>query len=108
MSIRKSITVPAIALLALAGCTWVSATRQGENVRVVPITEAQGCKSIGQTKVSLRDYLLDGVKRDERKVARELTVLGRNSAAEMGGDTISPATEIVNGGQSFNVYRCMP
>ena len=108
MSIWKSITVSAISLLAAASCTWVSPTRQGENVRVVSVSEVQGCKSIGQTKVSLRDYIVDGFKRDERKVARELTVLGRNSAAEMGGDTICPASEIINGSQSFAVYRCMP
>jgi len=77
-------------------------------VRVVSVSEAQGCKSIGQTQVSLRDYILDGMKRDARKVARELTILGRNSAAEMGGDTISPASEIIKGNQTFDVYKCMP
>jgi len=104
----KSFAVPIIALLAATSCTWVSLSRQGDNVRVVSASEVQGCKNLGQTKVSLRDYLLDGVKRDERKVARELTILGRNSAAEMAGDTIIPASEIVNGSQAFNVFKCMP
>lgn len=108
MSIWRSVTVSTMVLLGVAGCSWVSTTRQGENVRVVSVSEAQGCKNLGQTKVSLRDYIVEGFKRDERKVARELTVLGRNSAAEMGGDTISPASEIVNGSQSFDVYKCMP
>ena len=104
----KSVAVAVIALLTLASCAWVSLTRQGDNVRVVSGSDVQGCKNLGQTKVSLRDYLLDGVKRDEVKVARELTILGRNSAAEMGGDTITPATEAINGSQSFVVYKCMP
>ncbi len=104
----KSVAVPIIALLTLASCSWVSLTRQGDNVRVVSVSDVKGCKTLGQTKVSLRDYILDGVKRDENKVARELTILGRNSAAEMGGDTMTPATEVINGSQSFDVYRCMP
>lgn len=104
----KSIALPIVALLTLASCSWVSLTRQGDNVRVVSVTDVQGCKNFGQTKVALRDYLVGEVKRDENKVARELTILGRNSAAEMGGDTITPATEVINGSQSFDVYRCMP
>lgn len=104
----KSFALPIIILLTLASCTWVSLSRQGDNVRVVSPPEVQGCKSLGQTKVSLRDFILDGIKRDERKVARELTVLGRNSAAEMGGDTITPAGEIKNGSQAFDVFKCMP
>jgi hypothetical protein len=104
----KSITVPVIALLAVTSCTWVSLTRQGDNVRLVSVSEAQGCKNMGRTQVSLRDYIIDGIKRDPVKVERELNTLGRNSAAEMGGDTITPASEIVNGSRSFDVYKCMP
>lgn len=104
----KSFVVPIITLLAVTSCSWVSLSRQGDNVRVVSASEVQGCKNLGQTKVSLRDYIVDGIKRDERKVARELTVLGRNSAAEMQGDTIIPAGEIINGSQAFDVFKCMP
>lgn len=105
---RKSCLLSIVALVSLTSCSWVSLTRQGDNVRVVSAAEVQGCKNLGQTKVSLRDYLVDGVKRDERKVAKELTVLGRNSAAEMAGDTIIPASEISNGSQAFDVFKCMP
>jgi len=105
----KSVTVFVVALLGTTSCTpWVPLERNGDNVRVVSSTETQGCKNIGQTKVSLRDTLVGTLKRDERKVAKELTILGRNSAAEMGGDTITPASEISNGNQSFNVFKCMP
>ncbi|MDD5757511.1 MAG: DUF4156 domain-containing protein [Desulfobulbaceae bacterium] len=104
----KSFALSILVLLTTASCTWVSLTRQGDNVRVVSASDVQGCKSLGQTKVSVRDFIVDNVKRDERKVARELTVLGRNSAAEMNGDTITPASEVVNGAQAFDVFRCMP
>jgi len=104
----KSFVLPIFALLAVTGCTWVSLTSQGDNVRVVSLSDVQGCKSLGQTKVSVRDFIVDNLKRDDRKVARELTVLGRNSAAEMNGDTISPASEVINGTQAFDVFKCMP
>lgn len=103
----KSLALSVITLITVASCAWVSTTSQGENVRVVSVSDAQGCKNIGQTKVSLRDNVA-GVKRDEFKVAKELRILGRNSAAEMGGDTISPATEVINGAQTFDVFKCMP
>ena len=104
----KSFAMPVIVVLAMTSCTWVALTHQGDNVRLVSVSDAQGCKSIGRTQVSVRDYLVDGISRDERKVDRELTTLGRNSAAEMGGDTITPASAVINGGQAFDVYKCMP
>jgi hypothetical protein len=104
----KSFVVPILFLLVGTSCSWVPLSRQGDNVRVVSPSEVQGCKNLGQTKVSVRDYILDGIKRDEHKVAKELTILGRNSAAEMSGDTMIPASEIVNGSQAFDVFRCMP
>ena len=104
----KSVTITCVALLVTSCTPWVPLERNGDNVRVVSVSEVQGCKNIGQTKVSLRDTLIGNIKRDEHKVATELTTLGRNSAAEMGGDTITPASAIVNGNQSFNVFKCMP
>lgn len=104
----KSIAISAVALLVVTSCTWVSVSPQGDNVRLVAPSDVQGCRSIGRTEVSVRDNLVVGIKRDELKVERELTILGRNSAAEMGGDAITPATEVVNGSRSFDVYKCMP
>lgn len=104
----KPVIIAIITLLVATSCTWVSLTRNGNNVRVVAPSEVQGCKKLGQTNVSLRDYLVGSIKRDEYKVSRELTTLGRNSAAEMHGDTIIPASEAVDGRQAFDVYKCMP
>ncbi|MDA8160201.1 MAG: DUF4156 domain-containing protein [Desulfobacteraceae bacterium] len=105
---KKTIMFPVCILLLATGCTWVKLTRNGDNVRIVSVSDTQGCKNIGQAKVSVRDNLLGDLKRDPNAVARELMTLGRNSAAEMNGDTITPASGIVNGEQSFNVYKCMP
>lgn len=104
----KSVIASTIIMVAVSSCTWVKLSHNGDNVRVVSLSEVQGCKSIGQTKVSVRDTFVGDLKRDEGKVARELMTLGRNSASEMGGDTITVASEVINGERSFNVYRCMP
>lgn len=104
----KSAIVSVVILLSVSSCTWVKLTNIGDNVRVVSVSEVQGCKSIGQTKVSVRDTFVGDLKRDEGKVARELMTLGRNSAAEMGGDTVTVASEVNNGERAFNVYKCMP
>lgn len=104
----KSAIVLAAILSVATSCTWVKLSHNGDNVRVVSVSDVQGCKNIGQTKVSVRDTFVGDLKRDEGKVARELMTLGRNSAAEMGGDTITVASEVINGERSFNVFRCMP
>jgi len=101
----KYLLVTMTGILLLAGCTWVRLTPEGEAVRVVSAAETVECKKLGQTTVSLLAKVA-GLKRSAKKVAAELLTLGRNSGAEMGGDTIVPASEITGGEQSFDVYRC--
>lgn len=93
-------------ILLVSGCTWVKPTPSGEQVRIVSTpTEIASCKKIGNTTVSLLDKI-GYFKRDPKKVEDELAILGRNSAAEMGGDTILPVSEVYLGERSFDVYRC--
>lgn len=101
----KYLVVAMISILLFAGCTWVRLTPAGEGVRVVLAAETVECKKIGQTTVSLLAKVA-GIKRSAKKVAAELVTLGRNSGAEMGGDTIVPASRITDGEQDFDVYRC--
>jgi hypothetical protein len=95
-----------INILLLSGCTWIHISPSGEKVRAVSSAEIAGCEKIGVTTVSLLAKIV-GIKRSQRKVARELETLGRNSGAEMGGDTIVPVSDIINGEQTFEVYRCL-
>jgi len=89
----------------VAGCTWVKLSPEGQRVALVPAGVADNCREIGKTTVSvLAD--VKGIQRSRDKVARELLILGRNSAAEMGGDTIVAVTEVMDGDQTFTVYRC--
>jgi hypothetical protein len=102
---RKVIIWSCAAAVLFAGCTWVNLTPKAERVRIYAKDDIDHCRKLGQTTVSLLSKI-GGMKRNRTKVAMELKILGRNSAAEMGGDTIVSASEIVNGEQTFDVYQC--
>ncbi len=92
--------------LVLAGCTWVKTTPEGEKVRVLDPQEVTSCKRVGKT-IATGKARVAGIERNRRKVADELRTLARNSAAEIGGDTVVPAAEIDGDSQVFAVYRCI-
>jgi hypothetical protein len=92
-------------VMALAACTWVKPSEQGAGVRLATAGEVEGCEDAGTTHVSVMDKL-GVVARNEDKVAGELATLARNSAAQLGGDTVVATSEITDGSQTFAVYRC--
>jgi hypothetical protein len=87
------------------GCSWVKSTESGARVRVATAGEVEGCAGAGTTHVSVMDKL-GVVERNQAKVAGELATLARNSAVQLGGDTVVAITEIVDGTQTFAVYQC--
>lgn len=93
--------------LSISACTWVELTTEGEKVRVLDADEVTKCKHVGQTS-SMTAARLVGVGRHDETILQELTTLARNSAIELGGDTIVPQGEIEDGKQRFQVYRCVP
>ncbi len=100
------------AILLLAGvtvsaCTWVNLTTEGEKVRVLSAEEVTKCKLMGQTTANTKDKVA-GVKRHDNAIDYELTSLARNAAVKLGGDTVVAASDIVDGQQTFKVYRCVP
>lgn len=97
-----------ILLLAfsLSSCTWVKLTPEAEKVRVLSAQEVQSCTKKGKTTVSVKADVA-GIERSHEKVKTELETLARNSAVELKGDTVVPASEIKDGKQTFDVYRCI-
>ncbi len=106
MKIQNSLGVLLLAMIVSA-CTWVQLTAEGEKVRVLSDAEVTQCTLVGQTTANTTEKLA-GVKRHDNALEFELTSLARNSAANLGGDTIVPAGSIVDGKQTFKVYRCVP
>jgi hypothetical protein len=95
-----------LGIFLFSGCTWVKPTPGGDQVRVASSpAEVANCREIGKTTVSLLDKV-SFYKRNQKKIEDELFILGQNSAAEMGGDTILPVSDIFQGERRFAVYRC--
>lgn len=92
--------------LALASCSWVELKPEAHKVRVLSQEEVEPCKRLGKTTVSVKSSVA-GVPRKQSVMARELEKLARNSALNLNGDTVVPVTEIVDGEQSFDIYRCV-
>jgi len=99
--------VVAVLGMHLTACTWVDMTAQGEKVRVLSAEEVTACKRVGKTNV-MTAAKVAGMERHAFKITEELNALARNSAAEMGGDTVVPVGEPVDGRQVYEVYHCMP
>jgi len=90
-------------VFALASCSWVKLTAEGENVAILSAAEVANCTRTGTTTVEVLDRAL--LERNEDKVARELRTMARNRAADR-GDAIVPSTRVVDGEQTFIIYRC--
>ena len=91
---------------AITACTWVKLTPEGEKVRVLSKDEVTSCRKLGKINTSLKDQIA-GLDRSREKVQTEMETLARNSAPDMGGDTVVPVSEIENGKQVFEVYKCV-
>jgi hypothetical protein len=89
----------------LSACTWVKLSDAGRNVRLVSYDQIDQCKKLGKATVSVLDKV-GFISRSEDKVEEELQTLARNSAAEMGGDTMAAAGAVSRGEQPFDVYQC--
>jgi hypothetical protein len=98
--------VYAFLCLSMSACAWVTLTPAGEKVRVLDSNEVVTCKELGNTTVSLLAKVA-GINRNEEEVKKELAVLARNAAADMGGDTVVAKSEVKGGERSFTVYKCV-
>ena len=101
----KKILVAICGSLILSSCAWVKVTSKGESVRLVQSVKAvESCKKLGNVNTKVVNQII--FDRDAEKVAGELADLARNEAGLMGGDTIVPISEIIDGRRSFGVYQC--
>ena len=93
--------------LIITACASVKLTHGGEKARVLSSGEVANCQKRGATTVSVKPTVLS-IRRQPTVVAEELQILARNSAVNMGGDTVTPISKIDNGQQTYAVYRCIP
>lgn len=101
----RTTLVTGLAILLMTGCSWVKVEHGANSVRLVEASQVRDCERLGTTTTSVRSRVA-GVERSSRKVSEELANLARNSAWEMGGDTIVADGPPDEGRQRFVVYRC--
>lgn len=104
-SINKILLIATVTLVT-SSCATIKLTSGGEKVRVLAPDEVSSCKKLGKTNTSVTDVVI-GIDRPIEALERELAIIARNSADNMGGDTIVPLTVIESGKQSFVVYKCI-
>lgn len=97
--------VLSVVILGLTACTWVEPTREGSEVLVVKTSNVETCKKVGTTTASVK-HKVGIITRSDEKVTEELTILAKNKAAEMGGDSIVAQGEAFEGSMSFDIYKC--
>ena len=98
-----------IGTVCLVGCApqWVQLSPGGYKVQVVDQERVASCRRLGETTAQTQDRVV-GVGRSADAVIQEIEYLGRNTGAEMGGDTITPLGPVRDGMQRYGVYRCRP
>lgn len=108
-NLHKGVLVGCAVLLVTllgSGCTWVTLTQGGMKSRVLDSGDVSSCRQIGESRSSVQAGFWF-LKRNSAKVKSELENLARNEAAEMGGDTIVPTSDVKNGTQTYAIYRCL-
>src|SRR3569623_222742 len=103
---NKAVWLVMASCVMVGGCSWVKLTSGGEKIRVLTPAEVGTCQHIGDTSASSLANV-GVINRNEEKVQKELLALARNGAADMGGDTVVPIGEVVDGKQRFAVYKCV-
>lgn len=91
--------------VGLVGCAGLGRQRPTDTVRVVTAEQLQGCTNVGFAHVSVVDKLQQ-LQRVEGALAEKLVSLAGNSATQLGGNAIVEMTNIVDGSQSFAVFKC--
>jgi hypothetical protein len=102
---KLNLPVMMMSIMLLNACAWVEQTDAGKKVTLATAQQVTACKELGKTAVSVK-HTVAGMARKPHIIKEDLEKLAKNSAAEMGGNTIIPASEIVEGKQTFRVFKC--
>ena len=94
----------AAAFCLITACsTGLSGSAQ--DVRLRNSGQLEGCENAGATHVSVADRLGQQDWSRER-IASELLKLAESGAVQLGGNTLVEMTGVIDGTQSFAVFKC--
>ena len=98
---RGMLSVLAVAIPLLGGCTWVHMAPGASAVRVIDGSSAPaGCEKRGEVVVSVKDSVAF-YDRNALRVREELETLARNEAPGLQADTIQPLGAVSPGEKSL-------
>lgn len=104
---RRRYLLPfSVAALAAASCALVELTPGGAGVRLASTEAVVTCTNLGRITADVIAKV-GFLPRHPDAVQDNINVTARNGAADMGADTIVPSSKIVDGKQTFDVYRCL-
>lgn len=99
--------LPVLFAAALAGgCALVDLTPAGAGVRLASPEAVATCTNLGRITADVIAKV-GFLPRHPDAVQNNINVTARNAAADMGADTIVPASNVVDGKQTFDTYRCL-
>jgi len=101
-----AITALVCAPLLVAGCTFVSLDPEAEDVQVQSAERVTQCDRVGQTRVTTA-HRVGFIPRGAPAIESDLDRLARNSALDLGGDTVVRKTEIEDGKATYDVFDCV-
>lgn len=102
---RLILSMLAVAAIA-AACVFVQPTAEGKKVRVLTAAEVERCRSLGTLTSQVADTI-GAIPRSQEAVADDVLLNAKNAAAAQNADTIVSTSEMKNGKQTFNMYRCL-
>ena len=94
-----------LGIVLTSGCTWVDPIAGASAVTLVKPSHVINCKQVGSTTSQVEDKI-GFVNRSDDKVRGELLTLAKNSAVELGGDTLVAEDGPSEGTQKFKIYKC--
>lgn len=105
---RSRILLPVLttAVLMMGGCALVELTRAGAGVRLASPEAVVTCTNLGRVTASVI-HEVGFLPRHPEEVKDNINVTARNRAAELGADTIVPVSQVQDGKQTFEIYRCL-
>lgn len=103
---KRNAILAATITAVIGGCSFVKLDPDAEEVLVLDAERTKDCERLGQTRVSVATDI-GFIKRGQPAIRENLATLARNSAAEMGGDTITAETEVSDGKRTFGIFDCV-
>ena len=103
---KQKLILLALMPALLTACSFIPKNPGADKVLVLPLERVKNCVELGQTKVQVLDRV-GFLARRSASIEADLQRLAKNNAVDMGGDTVSALTGVINGRQTFGVYKCL-